>query len=240
MKQKPDETLDKWVRQTLSQLPDAPPPGSAFNSGRLWEQLRPELQATSNRRQIGLTWWMAAACLTGLTLGWFWLPDSTTDHKAVVAQRFDRKEKASIVSRRSSKPADEVVKPKTVFIDKNQPILGLKIRSHQKKSPEQESAPLRIEAVEAEPQSTELAIVAAVLPVVEKPIERSKPNVATTAPKQRFRVVHENELQAEEEARPKLYRTEHFVRIGTGERSELTPNENPPSLTLPLTHKPTQ
>ena len=57
------------------------------------------------------------------------------------------------------------------------------------------------------------------------------------APKRRFRVVHENELRAEEEASPKLYRTEHFVRLGTKRSEEPAPEENRPSPYMSLTQQ---
>ncbi|SFE17103.1 hypothetical protein [Spirosoma endophyticum] len=240
MKQKPDETLDQWVRQTLSQLPDTPPPGSSFDPARLWAQLHPELQAAPVRRKIGIVWWIAAACLTGLTLSWFWMNPSPADRKTVAVQKIDRKEDVATASHPTPNWAAEVVNSKTISTEKNRPMVSLKIRSRQKQGPDQEVIPVRSKAVKAEPPAIELPAVAEVLPIIEKPVERSKPNVAATALKRRFRVVHENELQAEEEARPKLYRTEHFVRIGTGERSEPAPNENRPALRLPLTHKPNQ
>lgn len=97
MKQKPDETLDQWVRQALSQLPDAPPPASSFDSEHLWAQLRPELQAEPSRWPARLVWWMAAACLAGLSLGWVWLYRSTDDRNTV-NRKNNRKTEVPIVS----------------------------------------------------------------------------------------------------------------------------------------------
>lgn len=91
---------------------------------------------------------------------------------------------------------------------------------------------------ETAPQLPELPAVAEVSPVVEKLPELSKPKVASATPKRRFRVVHENELRAEEEARPKLYRTDHFVRLGTRRGEEPMPEERRPTLIMSLTHKP--
>ncbi|CAN5583841.1 hypothetical protein BH09BAC4_BH09BAC4_00490 [soil metagenome] len=237
MKQKPDETLDQWVRQTLSQLPDAPPPGSPFDSERLWPQVRSELQAAPTRRKIGLGWWIAAACLAGSMLGWFWMHQATADRKTVIVHKIDRKSDVPIVNRSNPDLVAKAVSPNVISKKKHRLIVSLKIPVNQQESLEQKPELLRIEA---KPQTIELPVVAEASPVVDKSVERSKPNVAATSHKRRFRVVHENELQAEEEARPKLYRTDHFVRIGTGERSEPTSSETHPALRLPLTQKPNQ
>jgi hypothetical protein len=66
-------------------------------------------------------------------------------------------------------------------------------------------------------------------------------STVTIAPKRRFRVVHENELPAEDEAYwvryPPEGRTERFVRLGTGNPSQPTASDDLPALQLPLNRK---
>ncbi len=240
MKQKPDETPDQWVRQSLSQLSDTPPPGSSFDPERVWGQLRPELQAAPSHRRVGGAWWAVAACLGGLVVGWFWVNQSSDDDTEVVAHRTERRADAPVIIHDKPKSADKIAAPKSVVSEDRRPGLALRIQSQRKETPKEKSAPRMPEPIETVPQTSDLQIVAEVPPVVEKRPELSKPNVATTTAKRRFRVVHENELRAEEEARPKLYRTDHFVRLGTGQSEELVPDEDRPTLLMPLTNKPNQ
>lgn len=83
MNEKQGEHLDRRIRQSLARLPDGPPPGSVFDGGRLWEQLRPELtaQPVVAKKRIG-GWWLAAASVVGLLAEIWWfqytllLPDT--------------------------------------------------------------------------------------------------------------------------------------------------------------------
>ncbi|MCY7360097.1 MAG: hypothetical protein LH609_22115, partial [Rudanella sp.] len=72
MNEKQGDLLDQRIRQTLSSLPDAPPPGSPFDAARLWEQLRPELNAPPVFRKLVGYWWWAGAAVVGLVVGWDW------------------------------------------------------------------------------------------------------------------------------------------------------------------------
>lgn len=238
MKQKSDETLDQWVRQSLRQLPNTPPPGSSFDPERVWAQLRPELQAAPARRRVGWAWWTVAACLGGLVLGWFWLHQSSDDRNEVVAHRSDRSVNAPIITHHKPNSADKIAAPKSVVSEDRRTGLASRTQSHRKETPKEKSTLRMPEPIEAVPQTSDLQVVAEVPPVVEKRPELPKPNVATTTAKRWFRVVHENELRAEEEARPKLYRTGHFVRLGTGRDEKPVPDEDRPTLLMPLTNKP--
>ncbi|MVM35593.1 hypothetical protein GO755_36590 [Spirosoma sp. HMF4905] len=236
MKQKPDEFPDNWVRQALSQLPDVPPPGSSFNSERLWKELSPELQQVPPRRLVGLLWWVAAACLSGLTLGWFWLYQSTNEQTVVATHASRNKADASVVSPYTPISANEIARSKVA--EKERPVPSFRLQEHAKERRKGESIPKVIEPIEAVVHMPEVTTVAETPSISEQLLGLPESNVAISSPKRRFKVVHENELRAEEETRPKLYPTENFVRIGTGGRTES--DESRPALTLPLTHKPNQ
>lgn len=234
MKQKPDETLDQWVRQSINQLPDTPPPGSSFDSERLWTQLRPQLQAQPVRRRNRWVW-LAAACLTALVLSWFvWQklsarqPLVATYHHLPKTSDVQPKKVEPLDKRTTSEPA-LAEKPQRKF--KSNTFDNQKFNTKNLINAASVSHPLAQDVAAQVPDSAALTIGT---PVVEKPTERNKPNVAITKPKRRFRVMHENELRAEEEAAPKLYRTDHFVRIGT-ERSDepiTEPRQTAPPLSL--------
>ncbi|QMW01272.1 hypothetical protein [Spirosoma foliorum] len=238
MKQKPDEFPDQWVRQTLSQLPDTPPPGSAFNSERLWGQLRPELEQTPARRLTGWVWWAAAACLLALALGYFWLYTSTSKHSIVATG--NHKPKRLLTNQYQPNSSADVARSKPVVDGKEKPVLALQKHRDQKETRKAKTTPFVTEPIEAVAQTTEVPRSIEVSLLVESEPEAQKPSVAMSAPKHRFKVVHENELRSEEETRPKLYPAENFVRIGTGGRAESVSDGSRPAFTLPLTHKPNQ
>jgi hypothetical protein len=240
MKQKPDESLDQWVRQSLSHLPDAPPPGSSFDAERLWQQMRPELQVAEPRRRTGLIGWAIAACLAGLVLGWFGLHQSTDEQTKVSLTHTNRKGPTTSMAGRRAKVVSEIITPKIVFSEKRRSGVKLHTTSHSRETPNQSVTPVDPEPIVVSPLIPSLPTVEETPTVVEKQIVSSKPTVATTTPKRRFQVVHENELRAEEETRPKVYRTEHFVRLGTGQREESAQEERHSTLIMPLTSKPNQ
>ncbi|MBD2704652.1 hypothetical protein IC229_28705 [Spirosoma sp. BT702] len=238
MKPKTDETPDEWIRQTLSQLPDAPPPGSSFDPERLWAQLRPELQQTPVRRRIGWTWWVAAACLSGLIWSWFAWNQPNSTQKQVATYQFKRK-----VVTPAQKPDSEVefTTSKPIFAVKSQP------KKQRKYSTDQPTASTQsIDVAPATSPAETLATlpdavtVANVATIAEKLPEPPKPNVARTTSKRRFKVMHENELRAEEEAAPQLYHTDNFVRMGTGRRESNVADSRQPTLIMPLTTKSNQ
>lgn len=241
MDQKSDETLDHWIWQSINQLPATPPPGSSFDSERLWAQLRPAIQVTPSRRPALLAGWLAAACLTGLVAGWFWLHQLVNPHPTDVAHRNGQHKVATpIVTHQFPESIDKIVVSKPIVFEKKRLPAGRLIRSHKPQKQFAESVLRSVEPTEIGAQATALPMVTEISTATEKPVERSKSAVAATAPKRRFRIVHENELRAEEEARPKLYHTEHFVRLGTRQPAEITPDDRQPVLLMPLTSKPNQ
>ncbi|WP_460964901.1 hypothetical protein [Spirosoma litoris] len=240
MKQKPDEFPDQWVRQTLSQLPDTPPPGSAFNSERLWGQLRPELEQTPARRLTGWVWWAAAACLLGLALSYFWLYPSINERSVMATHSGKHRPKRLLTNQYQSNSRADVARSKPVVDGKEKSVLVLRKHRDQHETRKTTTTPFVLEPVEVVAQTTEVPTNIEVPLLVESKSDAQKPSVAMSAPKRRFKVVHENELRSEEETRPKLYPAENFVRIGTGGRAESVSDGSRPAFTLPLTHKPNQ
>lgn len=250
MKQKPDEALDQWVRQSLSRLPDTPPPGSSFDSERLWQQMRPELQAEQPRRRARWIGWAAAAVVAGLVTLWGSMhrPDTrpvsavtvkneqATTHSAIPSKADEQlvksvseseKEERNVPKIASKRVKAETVTPRQQVDEHSEVTVAVDF-------PESESDASRERGIRTPStlESTLLGLDA------KTPVAQHIPK--PTKAKPRFKVVHENELQAEEEARPKLYQTGNFVRLGTGQMHETEQPEHQPALVIPLTNKPNQ
>jgi hypothetical protein len=228
MNGKPDEHLDQWVRQSLDRLPDTLPPGTTFNHERLWTQLRPELQKPARSRQRGW-WWVAAACLAGVGLGWFVLDQPQLVHSAAVTH-----EKRPALPQPNDQPSSPVIDPGQVA----------------RVVPETSRPPVERRVVQA--TATPVSLGNESTQVVALPDESSadtridsiasavsdKASVSVVrSPKRRFQVVHLNELQAEEDIRPSQYRTERFVRLGMGSTGASSPQATHPSISLPINTK---
>lgn len=229
MNEKQGEHLDQRIRHALGNLPDAPPPGSPFNSARLWEQLRPELAAPPvSRKRIGGWWWAAASVAGLLMMGWFWWGQSAPKQTTAITQ-------SVFLSPRSNKVGSVALQTRQV----KQIIYP---QARQKNNP-------RTAATANKAEVEIVSIQQEVQPIVPESLrvtslaKTQTPTVATTT-KRRFRVVHENELMAEDEAHRVRYapegRTERFVRIGTGNHSQSATNDDLPALQLPLNRKTTQ
>ena len=225
---RPDELLDKWVRQALNDLPDTPPPGSAFNADQVWRQMHPRLHGAAPQRRSGTVWWLAAACAAVVLIGWLYVEIEPAEK---VASVINRPPAASIPTNRPVGPLD--LRQRTAVRD--QSAKAVRERSVRRVNvPERnlvEQTKLT-EGITAMPAET-LRIVAETIP--------STPEVTkalATVPKRQFRVVHVNELQAEDEKRPKLYQTGNVVRLG--DEGELRPDEGEIAkpIILRLTNKP--
>lgn len=254
MNEKQGDLLDQRIRQALSNLPDAPPPGSPFDSARLWEQLRPELSAPPVARKRVAGWWWAAASVVGLMVGWFFLWDTVS--VSPVAKQVSVSHSPS-AKRGSLHPHPRSAKRGQV--PSQTAVAGLTYERSVRTQTENADAvqgsgtALGHQAKNAVPNRadgpTEHRSIVQSQPVTPEPVsltpvaEIQIPTVAIT-PKRRFRVVHENELVAEDEAHRVRYanegRTERFVRLGTGSPSQPRANEELPSLQLPLNRKTTQ
>ena len=235
MNGKPDEHLDQWVRQSLDRLPDAPPPGTTFDAERLWGQLRPELQKPATRRRFGWVGWLAAACVTGTLLGWFWMGQQP-EHKPLIASKVERQRVP--VSIRSHQYATDKNDP-------SEPIRSTKIRQFSLPSTRHSERIATVALIvlpAKEPthlvdNGTEPPTTADTTSSIPTQTETPETTAVAAAPKRRFLVVHLNELQAEEAIRPTPQRTDRFVRLGTGDNGQPVPETAHPTLTWPLTNK---
>lgn len=237
MNGKPDEHLDEWVRQSLSRLPNTPPPGTTFDAERLWTRMRPDLQKTPSSRQRGWVWWSAAACVLGAVLGWFMLNQPQRERSRPITH-----------ARGSNVPTAINREPNSLPDDKRFDEMPVKqkfsLRPLTKKTEERISpapAPVLSSEITEPPvaYSNELPVSVRADSIGQIPPEKAQETVVS-APNRRFRVVHFNELQAEEEIRPTTYRTEGFVRLGLGNIGLRMPETDPPSIILPITNKPIQ
>lgn len=247
MNEKQSDLFDGRVRQALDGLPDAPPPGSTFDAGRLWEQLRPELatpvapvsQKAFKRRGA---WWLLAAAVAGLVMMWIWfLPTNTpiaqmpTSVRSVVPQMADRLE-----PHKDRQPEPESL-PKANKLIADVVERRLKKPLNRSSSPTQPNAQPTFSPTH-QPKETTGASVAQTVEPPATPLSAASSQTASVAnaTKRRFRVVHENELPAEDEAYQVRYRTQHFVRLGTNGQLSAAPDEGLPVLRLPLSRKSTQ
>ena len=236
MNGKPDEHLDQWVRQSLDRLPDAPPPGTTFDAERLWSQLRPELQKPATRRRLGWAGWLAAACAVGTVLGWFWMSEQP-EHKPRIASKVER-QRVPVSINPESRSMAQVDQPKSKFPTKIRPSVAASAQ-HSERIATASPIALPIEKVaQAVDNVTELPTIADTTSAITTQTESVKTTAA--ALKRRFRVVHINELQAEEAIRPTPQRTDRFVRLGTGDNGQPAPETAHPTLTWPLINKSNQ
>ena len=186
--------------------------------------------------------WLAAACIGALVFGWGWLSTQSTPEPTVTIAQSKKAENQTPNQQSSTlAPANEPDGPKRIFSAAERPRIAQYKQSSQSTRPETEATP---------PVSTSAAIPSSMpddaLSLTEAPAIIDKlptsaaPKVAQVKPKRRFQVVHENELRAEDEAQPKLYRPDHFVRLGTGQIGEPQPEAGRPALIMSLTNKPNQ
>ncbi|GAB3772548.1 hypothetical protein GCM10028818_12880 [Spirosoma horti] len=185
-------------------------------------------------------WWLAAACVAALSVGWLWLiHQSASEPTVAVAHKTSPKTQAPAQERSGSTRADAPDRLKRVASGAGRPHPDLHTHITQK---------TKLELVTTAPVATSTALptpddVSALVEtpaVVDKFPASAVPKVARVKPKRRFQVVHENELRAEEEAQPKLYRPDHFVRLGSGQVEEPRPEAGRPALIMSLTNKPNQ
>ncbi|GAB3969007.1 hypothetical protein GCM10028806_14260 [Spirosoma terrae] len=250
MKQKPDEALDQWVRQSLSRLPDTPPPGSSFDSERLWQQMRPELQVEQPRRRARWIGWAAAAVVAGLVTLWGSMhrPDTrpvsattvkneqATTHSTIPLKADEQLVKSVSESEKEERNVPKIAskRVKAETVTPRQQVDGHSEVTVAVDFPESESDASRERGIRT-PSTLESTLLGL---DTKTPVAQHIPK--QTKAKPRFKVVHENELKAEEEARPKLYQTGNFVRLGTGQLHETEQPERQPALVIPLTNKPNQ
>jgi hypothetical protein len=225
---------DKFFKTALDALPDAPPPGTVFDADALWADLDRQLRPR-RRFRAG---WLAAACglltlLVGLG-GWFLVSEKKP---GAPAGRLTE-EPIRRAGKRVEAPGNEVFK---------NPLVAKRVVSPPRRATPRrgttpvppvpdvpkalvaEAAPEAVSIPAPEPEISSHSEAVVRLPA--KPVFSEKKLVES---KPRFRVVPANELLAEEEARPKLHRSEGTARVTLGYRAtpEPTPAAPPPVLTL--------
>ncbi|KAB7728443.1 hypothetical protein F5984_18910 [Rudanella paleaurantiibacter] len=250
MNTNPDERLDQRIRQVLDQLPDAPPPGSTFDAGRLWEQLRPELAAAPvvQPKRPAPVWWAVAAACMGLLLAGVWLYNAQTNQPTRVEAVHLPAPKPPDGPRPQVAQTPESNKPETVAQYRRQPERTQPGNNRIATRPVSEVGKAETpvsQSVEVPvfPASTpgghvaQLTVPPSLTPLVA---QRTSASAAVPA-KRRFRVVHENELLTEEETyrirNAGGGRADRFVRLGSGNGISAASDEGPTMLQLPLQRK---
>ncbi len=261
--------LDQQIRQALDTLPDAPPPGSAFDSAKLWERLRPELPAQSvaaqsvaaqsialqsvekqlvaNKKRPAVGWWLAAASLAGLLMGGLWWSGQISLKRDVVIGKSP--EKTGARTGLSAQPNLSVNQPNVVVPPTEiRLITALPEKQHYQKR-QGEVEPILAEKFDelADDQSLTTNSGPGISAPETPPLLLTEPDAVsvvavqkpaiTNAPKRRFRVVHANELAAEEESNVVRYRANHFVKLGTGNAASAGSGGESPALLIPLNRK---
>ncbi len=249
---------DQRIRQMLDTLPDAPPPGSTFDSAKLWERLRPELIVLSvsvqsaekqpvvrKKRPIG-GWWLVAASVVGLLMGGLWWSGQLWSKQEMVSQKTSEKTDGN--HRLSAKPNPSVDQPKVVahLSEIRLATAFSKRQFHQPKRVETRpiSAKAPVGLAYNQPQNADNQPIVSPVEMANTPPESAsltpaatqKPAIANT-PKRRYRVVHTNELADEDESNVVRYRAERFVRLGTGSPSSAGSGGESPMLLIPLNRK---
>lgn len=258
MNEQPGNPLDQRVRQALGNLPDAPPPGSPFEAGKLWDQLRTQLPAqpvaAPPKRHLGQVRWLVAASLSGLVvlLTWLWWPQQTATNLATSTPVRPKPETEYSPLRQSRVAQTQLsttpTRTRNVPEQADQIKLSrVKPADHQlfhdslNRFAEQPANPLPL------PEPVEIAAnVPAVALALSASISVAQKKAATY-PKRRFRVVHENDLLTDEEIQltrqPLPKRTDQadaFVRIGQRNSPETPIATDAPGLYIPLSRKPIQ
>lgn len=232
MNGKSEESLDQWVRQSLDRLPDAPPPGSAFDPERVWGKARPQLSAKPVSRQRTLITWIAAGCMAGLFIYMVW--PRTQIQQSASAKSESGSTSGATNQRSTTYPQETRFAQKLSKPSHKQQITG---SLHTTSLPIEDTVWVTQQPMPVEvggPISAPLTVDVSIANVTA---EISQPLTPTPSPKRRFKVVHENELRAEEETRPVLYRTDHFVRLGTADKQASDEGPRPAPVILPLTTK---
>ncbi|MEZ0487072.1 hypothetical protein [Fibrella aquatica] len=254
MNEQQGKHLDERVRQALDKLPDdVPAPGSTFDAGKLWEQLRPELAAEvvvltpqqPDQVQPAPTrrGWLVAASLAGLLIIWLWWSwQPVTDLTVVALKPLDTTSVGYVPTERVARPTIAVAAP--IAFAKKPESTGNKLAVRKVAVPVNQPETLGEftlagQTIPEQAPTETLPIVA--MPVSQSPVVVVK-SYKLTSPKRRFQVVHVNELKAEDEAvysqiRAKKSNNERFVRIGAGNQLPTRDEEQAPAISIPLNRK---
>ncbi|OZI06243.1 hypothetical protein BWI93_20720 [Siphonobacter sp. BAB-5385] len=189
-----ENPMDDWFRNQLEDVPETVP----FSTESLWK----DIQTAQKARPRPYYRWVAAACVAVLLLGglgWFLTQPDPVASTPELAQRSTPRTTAP------AKPATPT--PKRVLLV---PVPSTPVKSRlatvTKKPAPQVTVP-RDSAVDV------LSVTPTEIIAVETPV-LPLPSSVATRPVKRFRVLHANDVQAQQDAQPKLYRSEGFVRLG--------------------------
>ncbi|XWW47629.1 hypothetical protein JYG30_09385 [Fibrella sp. USSR17] len=237
MNEQQGKHLDERVRQALDTTPDVPVPGSTFDAGKLWEQLRPELAAetvalapkrTGQAQRVPIRRsWLVAASLAGIGLVMSWLLRSTPSLKETQGNRQADKQMAGSGLTQFHKRTQPKQAPVVDLSMNNRSQVAEKQRSKTQNSigrsvhttdVTDNQSTLSTTTVLADLPVAE--ILSTELTLVQAPPAAIAQKTVPTYPKRRFAIVHQNELRAEAETRSKLERNDRFVRLGSAPVSE--------------------
>lgn len=207
--------FDGRIRQELARLPDTPPPGSEFEPDKLWTQLRPQLtEAPARWRTVGW-WWWAAACVVVILLicQMIWLGRFDSSQPSIAEKKLPKHQPAiTKTTAASTSRQRQPVLADTKPANGHEParIVAVPTPSAPDGRPVMPVDTVKVVAVTEMVLSTpiEKSNELPVTPVpTATPIPVSRPVVAATAPRRRFRVVHVSELAEFDQRRiiePKL------------------------------------
>ena len=229
--------LDNRFKTALDGLPDAPPPGTAFDADALWTEMDRQLRP---RRRFRAGWLAAACGLLTLLAGlgwWFSGAEAPTAPERPVAGRLQP------MGKRQESPKREVFT--------NTPVARRAVsppgRATSQRgttpplptvptAPEAERLPVLPESIPTAAPELEIAAQPAPEPVVAS----AKPGLSakkTAYSRPRFRVVHANELPSNETIPTKQPRADATARVTLGFPSALQPASAETPQVLMLTRK---
>jgi cytoskeletal protein RodZ len=193
------EPSDEWIRQQVASLDDEPVAG--FEQDAVWHKLYPELQPPRRRTAAWWRWGAAAAVLLVLGVAWWGRWAAPTPRQVAISQSSDGQQSGTAQPKEytiaPSAQTQYLSKPVRAANKKQAPVPNEAVSSPS--LPEHETPALpTIPSETATPLATVIESKAEVLPqnVVSEPaVPVAKAAVANAKP--RFRVVHTNELMAD-------------------------------------------
>lgn len=228
---------DNRFKTALDSLPDAPPPGTAFDADALWAEMDRQLRP---RRRLR-TAWLAAACglLTLLAGVGGWMLFSEKENPAAPVGQLAAGNVRPETERAKTPPvADvpEVAKRPERRVLSPKPHVAPNPTARLEPAPVAESVPVAAvpETAPTEPEVSPQPIAEALAAVAKPGLSEKK----TARSKPRFRVVHANELPSNETIPTKQPRTEATARVTLGFPSALQPASAETPHLLILTKKP--
>ncbi|PQA56292.1 hypothetical protein [Siphonobacter curvatus] len=187
-----ENPMDDWFRNQLEEVPETVP----FSTESLWK----DIQTAQKTKPRPYYRWVAAACVAVLVLAglsWFLTQPDPVAATPELAQRS---------TPRTTAPAKPAMPTPKRVLSVPPTLVTSRLATVTKKPALQVPVP-RDSAVDV------LNVTPTELIAVETPV-LPLPSSVATRPVKRFRVLHANDVQAQQDAQPKLYRSEGFVRLG--------------------------